>query len=399
MESDAWAFVILGVFLLAGYGAYVGGPRIHIPRVTVLLLLGVVSGSSVLGLVPESVSEWMPFVSHMALGMVGFLLGESFVGKQLKEKGRVVIWISIGETLFAALLVFAALAAIGTPLVLCLLLAGIAPASAPAAILETIREGKAKGSLSDTLLGVVAIDDAWGVILFSILFVVAQGITGASAESSQLLAGLWEVFGAVAVGAVLGFPMAYLSGRVRKGEPALLEALGFVFLTSGIASVLEVSYLLSAMVLGAVVANWSRHHTRPFHSIDGVSEPFLAVFFILAGLKFEPETLAQLGLVGCAYIIARAAGLMAGGWTAGKLSNAPAVVQSRIGACLLPQAGVALGFALLVEQRLPDVGKSVLPLVIGTTVLFEITGPIVARWQLRRAGEITAGSGGGGEGG
>jgi Kef-type K+ transport system membrane component KefB len=166
--------------------------------------------------------------------------------------------------------------------------------------------------------------------------------------------------------------------------------MGFVFLCSGLASVLEVSYLLSAMVLGAVVATCSRHHTRPFHAIEGVREPFLAIFFILAGLEFKPETLAELGLVGAVYVVARAVGLISGGWLTGKLAQAPAVIQSRVGWCLLPQAGVALGFALLVKEQFPDAGGSVLPLVIGTTVIFEITGPIIARWHLRQAGETKA---------
>ena len=122
-----------------------------------------------LNLAPAEVSQWFPFVAHIALAMVGFLLGEKFVGKDLKEKGKVVLWVTVGETLLAAGFVLAALLAIGSPLALALLLAGIAPASAPAAILEIVREGKAKGFLTDTVLGVVAIDDAWGIILFSLL--------------------------------------------------------------------------------------------------------------------------------------------------------------------------------------------------------------------------------------
>ncbi|MFP4058436.1 MAG: cation:proton antiporter [Candidatus Brocadiia bacterium] len=388
--TEGWPLAVLGVMLLAGYAAHVTGLLIHVPRVTILLVVGAVCGPSVLDLVPESASQWFPFVAHMALAMVGFLLGESFVGKDIREKGRVVLWVTVGETLVTAGLVFGVLVAVGASLPLAIILAGIAPASAPAAIFETVREGKAKGPLTDTVLGVVAIDDAWGVVLFSLLLVAAEAVAGQAAHLAEIANGLWEVFGAVLVGGAISVPMVWITGRVRQGAPTLVEAAGFVFLCSGLASLLGASYLLACMVLGAVVANRAKHHARPFHAIEGVREPFLAVFFILAGFRFELGTLAALGLVGGAYVVARAAGLISGGLLAGRLAKAPREVQKRVGWCILPQAGVALGFALLVQEQLPELGDSVLPLVIATTVLFEITGPLIARWHLSKAGELSA---------
>ena len=386
--SNGLSLLILGLFLLAGYLAHIAGPRISIPRVTILLVVGALVGPSVLDIVPESISRWFPLISHMALAMVGFLLGERFVLKELRKRGPTVLWISIGETVAAAGLVAAALALAGAPPPLAILLAGIAPASAPAAIFETVREGEAKGPLTDTLLGVVAIDDAWGVIVFSVLFVVAQASTGSGAHMAELGGGLWEVSGAVLLGAAVGFPMAWITRRVREGEPTLVEAAGFVFLCTGLAGLLGVSYLLSAMVLGAVVANFSPDQKRPFRAIEGVSEPFLAIFFLLAGFRLELASLPELGLIGAVYILARAGGLVLGGLASGRLVGAPGNVSSRIGFCILPQAGVALGFALLAKERMPEIGTTVLHLVIATTVLFELTGPLIARWQLSRAGEL-----------
>ena len=386
-SSQGPALIVLGLALLAGYVAYVAGPRLHVPRVTLLLLVGVLCGPSALDLVPEAIIGWFPFVAHMALAMVGFLLGERFAGRSLQDTGRAVLWISVGESLAAAAAVLAALLLAGAPLPLALVMAGIAPASAPAAILETVREGGTEGPLTETLLGVVAVDDAWGVLTFSVLFVVAQAVSGAGAPLQQLLTGIWEVGGAALLGAAVGLPMAWITGRVREGEPTLVEAMGFVFLCSGLATVLHVSYLLAAMVLGVVVAVRAHHHQRPFHEIEGVSEPFFAVFFVLAGLKLDLGVLPTLGVIGAVYVLARGAGLVAGGIVSGKLSGAEDAVARRIGWCLLPQAGVALGFALLAQQRMPDIGDTVLSLVIATTVLFEVLGPLLARWQLRRAGE------------
>jgi len=387
--GEGWSLLFLGAMLLAGYLAHITGPRIYIPRVTLLLIAGAICGPSVLGLMPQNVSEWFPFVAHMALAMVGFLLGENFVGKEIKEKGRVVLWVTVWETMLTAALVFAALAVVGAPIALALLLAGIAPASAPAAIFETLREGKSKGSLTDTVLGVVAIDDALGVLIFSILLVVAQAITGHGTHLSELLKGLWEVFGAVFVGGFVSLPMVWVTTHIREGEPTLVEAAGFVFLCAGLASILNVSYLLASIVLGAVVANRAKENMRPFHVMEGIREPFLAIFFILAGFRFDLSKLVALGLVGVVYVAARTAGLALGGRIAGKIVKAPKEVRSRVGWCILPQAGVALGFALLAREKLPEFGESVLPLIIGTTIVFEIAGPLIARWHLNKAGELS----------
>jgi Kef-type K+ transport system membrane component KefB len=374
---------------LIGYATYVFGPKLHLPRVTLLLVIGALAGPSVLDLVPAAVTDWFPFMAHLALAMVGFLLGERFVGKHIMEKGKSVLLISIGETLAVVLVVFTALLLAGASLPMALILAGIGPASAPAAIYETVRESNARGPLTETVLGVVAVDDAWGVLIFSVLFVVAQTVSGAGTGLAQLGNGLWEVLGAVLVGGVLGLLMAWVTGRVREGEPALIEAFGFVFLCSGLATMLHVSYLLACMVLGAVVANRARHYTRPFHAIEGVSEPFLAVFFLLAGFRFQVETLAALGLVGAVYVAARTAGKVLGGSLAARLVDATPSVRKHIGWCILPQAGVALGFALLAKERLPEIGGAILPLVIATTVLFEVSGPLFARRHLYRAGETS----------
>jgi Kef-type K+ transport system membrane component KefB len=391
MESlQGGSLTLLGLMLLAGYVAHIAGPRITVPRVTLLLLAGVLCGPSVLDIIPQNSSSWFPFVAHMALAMIGFLLGENFVGQKIKEQGRTVLLITLGETLFAAVVVFAAVTIAGAPVGMALLLAGVAPASAPAAIFETVREGHSKGPLTDTVLGVVAIDDAFGVIIFSLMLVAAQALSGQGVHLSELVKGIWEVLGAVLIGGFIGLPMAWTLTHIREGQPTLIEAAGFVFLCAGLATLLNVSYLLATMIMGATVAQQAKGNMQPFHAIEGIREPFLAIFFILAGFKFDLSKLIALGAIGAVYVAARVIGLVLGGRIAGRIVKAPREVKSRVGWCILPQAGVALGFALLAREQLPELGESILPLIIGTTVLFEIGGPLIARRQLIKAGELSS---------
>src|SRR5690606_41554817 len=164
---------------------------------------------------------------------------------------------------------------------------------------------------------------------------------------AAMLHGVMEVGGSVLLGIVLGLPMAWLTGRLRPGEPMLLESAGFVFVAAGLASWLGLSYLLTCMTLGVVVANRARHHVRPFRSIDGVAEPFLALFFFMAGYQLDWLALPALGALGVAYVVARIAGRLAGGYLGGVLAGSTVDTRNRIGACLMPQAGVALGLALV----------------------------------------------------
>ena len=391
MQYDGGSELLtLGGILLAGYGAHTLGRRVRIPRVTLLLLLGVVCAPGATGIVPEEVARWFPFVSHAALAMVGFLIGESLARTRLHERGRVVLVTSLVVLLVTAAAVLLATLACGAALPLALLLAGIAPATAPAATLDVVRESGAEGPLTETLLGVVAIDDAWGAIGFSVLLAIAAATLGRTAAGEAVLDGVLHLAGAVGLGLALGLPAAWLTGRGTGNEPTLAEAMGFVFLCGGLASVLGVSYLVACMTMGITVAKLARHHARGFHEIEGVSDPFLILFFFVAGFELELGTLAELGTIGTAYLAARGAGKVIGGSLGGRIARAPRTVTTNLGWCLLPQAGISVGLALLAREAVPEVGDAVLSLIIATTVLFELAGPPLTWWRLARAGETRA---------
>ena len=386
-HPEAFGLIILGLFLLAGFAAHVLGRRVHVPRVTLLLLLGFAAGPSVFNLIPAQTSDWFPLAARLALSIIGFQLGERFFGKEPRKTGAMLLTMSITYVLFAAVSVTVVLLWFGFPLALALLLAGIAPACAPASILDVIREAEARGPVTNAVLGVVAIGDAWGVLLFSILLVVAQATMGQEVSATHFLHGVWEVVGGILLGILVGLPMAWLTGRIRPGELTLVETLGFVFLCSGLATRFELSHILACMSMGATVSNLARHHQRPFHAIEEVEQPFLITFFLLAGLSFDSGQLRNVGLAGGAYVMARSLGLIVGGFLGGSIAKAPRAIRTHVGWCLLPQAGIALGLALIAAERIPTLGKEVLSVVVGATIVFEIVGPILTRLVLIHAGE------------
>ncbi len=385
--TDATTILSLGAILLIGLATDALGRRTPLPRVTLLLVFGVAIGPEGLDLLPETVLAWFDLTADMALLMVGFLLGGQFTARMLRTSGRAILCVSIAAVVVTTGIVLAGLLATGVSLEVALLLAGIAPATAPAAIADVVRETKANGPFSRTLLGVVALDDAWGLIVFTVCLSLVSVLVGLNGHNSAVWLVVRDIGGAVVLGLLIGLPAAYLTGRMEPGEPMLAEALGIVFVCGGIAMYFDVSFLIAAMVLGATIANLAKHHTRPFHAIEGIEWPFMILFFLLAGASLQIEALESLQMVGAVYVVARIVGRMVGGWAGSRLGKTDEHTRRWIGLAMMPQAGVALGMALVASSRIPQFRETLLPVIIGSTVLFEVSGPVLTRWALIRAGE------------
>lgn len=385
MPEHAEFLFAIGAFLLLGLAADAIGRRTALPRVTLILLCGIAIGDGVLGLVPESLASRFGIITDMALMMVGFLLGGRLHLRSLREDGPQVVWISISAALGAVLMVLLLLLLLGLPPGLAILLGCVAAATDPAATLDTMMEQECGGRFPRVLAAIVAIDDAWALLLFSFGFALVSLLNGGGAISSSLTAVGHEIGGAVLLGSVLGMPAAFLSGRIRPGQPMLTEALGLVLTCGGLAIWLEVSYLIATMVMGAVIANLARHHDYPFHEIENIEWPFMVIFFMLAGAALEIGALVDIGLVAALYMIGRIGGKLLGAWGGAGVSGAVPAVRRWMGPALLPQAGVAIGMGLLAASRYPEYRNIILTVVIGTTVIFELAGPVLTRLALTRA--------------
>jgi Kef-type K+ transport system membrane component KefB len=351
-----------------------------------LMVFGILAGPSGFDLLPAEAQQWYEFLAAAGLTMVAFLLGGALSLAKLQRLGKRILIISgtvVAVTIFS---VGGGLIAFGVETHLALMLAGIATATDPAATQDVIRQTRAKGPFTDTLLGIVAIDDAWGLIAFSLLLISAKSIAGLD-PATETLRGLWELFGAGLVGVAVGFPAAYLTGRIRSGEPMQSEALGVVFLCAGLAIWLKVSFLLAGMVAGAIVVNTARHHRWAFHEIEHIEWPFMILFFILAGASLRTEHLWNVGIIGVGYLVLRTVGRVAGGWIGGRASHAPDIQNRWMGLSLTPQAGVAVGMALVASDQFPELRETILTVTIATTVVAEIAGPLLTQVALRRNGD------------
>jgi Kef-type K+ transport system membrane component KefB len=385
-HSELPILLNLGLLFLLGLAADLIGRHSFIPRVTLLILAGLAVGPVGFDLLPQQlVADWFPPMTTIALSLIGFLLGPQLSVASLRAHGGLVIGITLGETTAALIAVTLALLAFGMPATAAVLLAGVAAASAPAATFDVVHESQIRNDFSDTLLAVVALDDAIALLLFSLAMALASVIDGSHPVAFSLLAGLKDIGGSLLLGAALGIPMAYVSGRIRPGEPTLAEAMGFVLLCGGLASWLDLSPVLSAMVMGAVVASLAKHHDRPFHAIEGIEWPFLILFFILAGASTHIAALKLVSGITVVYIAARCFGTYAGAWAGARLTKASPMVRKWMGLCLFPQAGVSIGMALMASQRFPDLEQFLLPVILASTVLYELLAPVITRRALEES--------------
>lgn len=386
MSAAGQAIAVIGGLLLLGLLAEWSAAKLPIPRVSVLIMLGVAVGPIGLDLLPTAREQWFPIVSAVALVMVGFLIGGDFTSDRLRELGIRSVMISLIESVSTAAVVGGGLLAVGVSAQLALPLAGVAAATAPAAVVAVVQESEHQGPFSRLLQAIVAFDDAVGLIVFSLMIALAAilGGTGGS-DLDAVSTALRELGGGIGLGVVLGVPAAYLTGRLQPGRPMLEEAFGLVLLCAGLGMWLDVSYLLAAVVMGAMVANLASHYERPFREIESIEWPYLVVFFLLAGASLELGALTSVGWIGLGYIALRATGKIAGAWLGVTMVGGDAERARWLGVALLPQAGVALGLALLADQQLPEMGGDVLAIVVGATVVFELVGPLTTRVALARA--------------
>jgi len=156
-----------------------------------------------------------------------------------------------------------------------------------------------------------------------------------------------------------------------------------VFVCGGLALWLDVSFLIASMVMGAVVTNMATHHEYPFHAIEDIEWPFMVIFFVLAGASLEFSALRDIGLIGAVYVVCRIAGKVLGAWLGGRHGRARQETRRWMGVAMLPQAGAAMGMALVATNLLPEYRQVVLSVVISTTVFFELIGPAFTRLALR----------------
>lgn len=364
---------------------------IGLPFVTGYLIAGVLIGPFILDLYPTSLLESSTVITNVALGFIAFAIGGEFRWKDISHIGSKVLVVTLFQALMATILVDALLLLFQFPPAVAIALGAIATATAPAATLMIVKQYNARGPVTDMLLPVVAMDDAVGLMVFSVSISIARVLSGSAEISFKTIAldPMLEIFGSLLVGALLGLAMTFCFRFFLSRDNRLCIILCVVFAGTAIAELANLSSLLLCMSIGVVLANCHIEHQRVMDVEEHWTAPLFMLFFVISGAELDLAALPAVGLLGLIYILARSAGKIFGAWAGATVTKADKNIRKFLGVTLLPQAGVAIGMSQLAVAALPAAyGTQIRTVVLAATLIYEMVGPLLTKLALTSAGEI-----------
>lgn len=389
-SSDLFSnqIIVMGLLLLLGFA---GGKIIQVlklPAVTGYVLIGILLGVSALNIIQYHMLQNLKFIEVLGLSLVALIIGGDLRLKKIKNLGKTVVIITLVQVIGAFLAVsFFTGWLLNLPWSIAIILGAISSATAPAATVAVIHEYKAHGPLTDTLMAIVALDDAVCVILFSLVIAAAKLMRGSGNLSAQhFFLPVWHITGSLLFGTIIGIITINLMKWIKDRHDLVILVVGFAFLFGEIVEHFHMSALLMNMIFGFILVNFSPN-PRLFNYFSDIELPIFICFFTIAGASLNIKVLLKNWIPAIVFIIARGMGKVAGTYIGGILVDAPEVIKKYLGYGMLPQAGVAIALVLAVQAEFPDIAKLITALVLAAVAVNEIIGPLGTKFALIKAGE------------
>ena len=370
----------------------------RVPKVTGYLLAGILLSPSAINIFSNVLSQRIDgsicelrFLCDLALGLIAFSIGGEFQNERFKKMGKKIITISLCETFATFFLVFCSLFFFTTNLPVAICLGILSIATAPAATLLVLREYDSEGVVTNSLLLLTGLNNFICLTLFTICFPAVIALSHGESSTTFILtifSSLGSMLVSLAAGFILGFLLSVFEKRITKANELIVLTVGTIILGIGLAQMLNVSPLLVNLVMGATVINIAKKGKMLFEELKRIDLPIYAAFFALSGASLHWDLLSVVGGVGVLYVAGRVAGKVLGVFYGAVQARASQSLKRYGGCGLLAQAGVALGLALLIEDRDQKLGEVVSTTIFSTVIVFEILGPLAVRWSIVKSGEV-----------
>lgn len=403
--------IIYNIALLLSLGI-IGGKLAEIaklPKVTGYIIIGIIAGPSTLGLLSEEVLySFKPF-KILALGFIGFNIGMELNFSNLRKSGSHVLFITFSQAILTFLLVMFAVVLFVDEYkwTYGLIFGAIATVTTPAPILACIKSYNVKGRLSSLVCPMVALDDAIGIMIFAFVLPISVYLAGHSGEvisiSTLLLGPLFEIGFSMFAGIIIGLILIYILKHFKKGDNVsllLIVVIGILFGIS-IGYAVEVSAILLPLTIGVLINNGLENQfmQKVKSNTDAIILPLLLIFFTLSGAELKIHLLWQIGGLGAIYVFVRLIGKYLATSLSSRIMGESKDVVRYLGVTLIPQGGVAIDMAILVEFRfiqlanetnsaLAEIGSTILTVILAATVIYKIFGEIIVKWAFDKAHEI-----------
>lgn len=392
LNEGTEVLLVLSIILFAGFIMTRLTNTLNLPKVSGYILAGILIGPCGLNFIPSHMIGHMSFVSDLALAFIAFGVGKFFKKEVLLKTGKRIIIITIFEAMTAGVLVtFATKFFFSLDWDFALILGAIATATAPASTMMTINQYKAKGEFVDTLLQIVALDDVVCLLAFSAVSALASGHASGSVEASDIIMPMVYNLLALLLGFFCGYFLSRLLIPTRSRDNRLILAIAMLLGISGICAAADISPLLSCMVFGASYINLTRDK-KLYRQINNFTPPVMSIFFIVSGMNLDLNALTTVGVIGVTYFVIRIVGKYLGTYISCAITGTSRQIRNYMGLALIPQAGVAIGLAFLGQRLLPpETGNLMLTIILSSSVLYEMVGPVSAKAALFLSGSIQIG--------
>ncbi|MGH0035603.1 MAG: PTS sugar transporter subunit IIA [Myxococcota bacterium] len=392
MIADPNPLLVLAVVILVGVFAGAGAQRLRLPAITGQILAGLLIGRAGLDLFGMHSLEGLEPLTSFALGLIAVTVGAHLNLRRLRNAGRRLVFVLLAEATVVPLVTYLALRSMGqVESQTALLLSTVAVATAPATIVALVKESRAKGVFVKTLIAAVALNNTACILLFE---GVRAGhvalLVGGTPLPAVVGAAFSQIWPALAIGGLIAVAMSAVVRLALRPEMLATAAAAGLVLACGLASSVGVSPLLACLFLGFVQTNLTRTRGKLVDAVFADFEPvILTVFFTLAGMELTLEHAGHAGLVAALFVTARGVGKLVSGQLSMWVAGAPQRVRSNLGLALMPQAGVAVGLVILLQEDPAFAGISdfFTAVVLTGVVANEILGPLMTRHALVRSGE------------
>ncbi|WP_286756955.1 cation:proton antiporter [Roseivirga sp. UBA838] len=402
--------LITGAMLLVGFLLGLGAEKIGLPKVTGYLVAGLFLNPRLFSYIPEAFPVHTEPIIDLCLAFITFEVGFNLSVSKIKRHDTKLLTVSFLESFGAFLVVLLGFLFIAPYLIndiptdnfialsipFSLLLAALASPTDPSATLAVMHQYKAKGPVSDTILGCAAFDDAFTLIIYSICFTLASMFMGDSAVSfgNVFSNGILSIAGAVAVGVAIGFIFNFLTQRLAISSEGqlLVLLLAAISLAFGVSSLFAFDELLSTLGVGVVAANFNLQRRLLKEVVERYTEELIFIFFfVVSTMHLEYSSLASYWHYILLFVLLRAIGKYVGAFAGLSITKADKLSRRYTFAGLLPQGGIVMGLALMMQKdpRFDAFSAILVSTIMGATIIHEFAGPVAARWGLVKAGEVT----------
>jgi NhaP-type Na+/H+ or K+/H+ antiporter len=404
------SMLIIGIVVFVGFVFGELATRFRLPKVTGYLMAGIVLNPAILPVIPVDFVNHTGLITNVALSFITFSVGGTLLLARLKKLGKGIIYMTLFEAEFAFLAVVVSFMLLvpflirvsgatwlATFLPMSVLIGSLASPTDPTATLAVTHEYKAKGDVSTTIMGIAASDDALGIINYSLAVTIARTLILRQGFSiySSVLSPVLIILGSVILGMVAGSAFNFLTSFMKKESEGayIVVIIALLSLCFGIAKIISVDELLSTMVMGIWVVNFNPQRGLIFRMLERYTEELIFVlFFTVSGMHLKFSVLITAYTLIMVFALFRFLGKFSGTLIGAHLANSPSTVKKYTVGGLLPQGGIVIGLALMMKQipAFDSISDIIISVIIGATVIHELVGPIVAKYALRKAGEIGA---------